>query len=44
MIDNRFLRLEHKGIWEIVDTPEEVIIALQNKDRGNEEWRKIAKI
>jgi uncharacterized protein (TIGR00730 family) len=44
MIENRFLRLEHKGIWEIVDTPEEVIIALNKKERGNEEWRKIAKI
>jgi uncharacterized protein (TIGR00730 family) len=44
MIDNQFLRLEHKGIWEVVDTPEEVIIALNNKDRGNEDWRKIAKI
>jgi hypothetical protein len=44
MIDKRFLRLEHKGIWEIVNTPEEVITALHNKDRGNEDWRKIAKI
>ena len=44
MIKKQFLRLEHKGIWEIVDTPEEVIIALNNKGRGNEEWRKIAKI
>jgi uncharacterized protein (TIGR00730 family) len=44
MIENQFLRLEHKGIWEIVDTPEEVILALNNKERGNEEWRKIAKI
>jgi len=44
MIANRFLRLEHKGIWEIVNTPEEVIVALNNKERGNEEWRRIAKI
>lgn len=44
MIDNQFLRLEHKGIWEIVNTPEEVIVALNNKERGNEEWRRIAKI
>jgi hypothetical protein len=27
-----------------VNTPEEVIIALNNNNRGNEEWRKIAKI
>ena len=44
MIENHFLRLEHKGIWQVVDTPEEVIIALNKKERGNEEWRKIAKI
>jgi uncharacterized protein (TIGR00730 family) len=44
MIDKNFMRLEHKGIWEIVNTPEEVIIALNKKERGNEEWRKIAKI
>jgi uncharacterized protein (TIGR00730 family) len=44
MVDGHFLRSEHKGIWEVVNTPEEVIIALNNKDRGNEEWRKIAKI
>ncbi|MCX6329799.1 MAG: TIGR00730 family Rossman fold protein [Bacteroidia bacterium] len=44
MIDKNFMRLEHKGIWEIVNTPEEVIIALNKKEGGNEEWRKIAKI
>jgi uncharacterized protein (TIGR00730 family) len=44
MIKGDFLRFEHKGIWEVVDTPEEVINALNNKNRGNEEWRKIAKI
>lgn len=44
MISHQFLRLEHKGIWQVVDTPEEVIVALNKKDRGNEAWRKIAKI
>lgn len=44
MVDKNFLRFEHKGIWEIVDTPEEVILALNKKDRINEDWRKIAKI
>jgi uncharacterized protein (TIGR00730 family) len=44
MVENHFLRSEHKGIWEIVNTPEEAISALKNKKRGNEEWRKIAKI
>ena len=44
MISNNFMRFEHKGIWEIASTPEEVITALNNKERGNEKWRKIAKI
>ncbi len=44
MVENQFLRMEHMGIWEIVDTPEEVITALSNRNRGNEEWRRIAKI
>lgn len=44
MIDNSFLRTEHKAIWEVVNTPEEVLTALSKKERGNEEWRKIAKI
>lgn len=44
MVGNHFLRAEHKGIWKIVNTPEEVIAELNNKEKGNEEWRKIAKI
>ena len=44
MINNHFLRFEHKDIWQIVNTPEEAVSALINRDRGNEEWRKIAKI
>ncbi len=44
MVDNNFLRFEHKEIWEIVNTPEEVIIALNRTDRIAEDWRKIAKI
>jgi uncharacterized protein (TIGR00730 family) len=44
MVENQFLRKEHKGIWQVANTPEEVIIALKNKNRDNEEWRKIAKI
>lgn len=44
MVDNHFLRFEHKGIWEIANSPEEAIVALTNNSRGNEEWRKIAKI
>jgi uncharacterized protein (TIGR00730 family) len=44
MIKGNFLRFEHKGIWEVVNSPDEVISALSNNNRGNEEWRKIAKI
>jgi len=44
MVENNFLRKEHKGIWEVVNTPEEVIEILNRKDRGSEEWRRIAKI
>lgn len=44
MIETNFMRFEHKGIWEIVNTPEEVITALRKKDRKNEQWRKTAKI
>ena len=44
MVETHFLRKEHKGLWEIANTPEEVIIALNRKDRINEAWRGIAKI
>lgn len=44
MISSNFMRFEHKGIWETANSPEEVITALNNRERGNEEWRKIAKI
>ena len=44
MIAGHFLRYEHKGMWEIADTPEEVIKYLS----GNNEWltdpRSIARI
>jgi uncharacterized protein (TIGR00730 family) len=44
MISSNFMRFEHRGIWEVANTPEEVIASLNKKGRGNEEWRKIAKI
>jgi uncharacterized protein (TIGR00730 family) len=44
MIASNFMRFEHKGIWEVVNTPGEVISALKAGKKGNEEWRKIAKI
>ena len=44
MVDTNFLRKEHKGIWKVVNTPGEVLESLRNNEKGNEEWRKIAKI
>ena len=44
MIDSNFLRKEHKGIWKVVNTPGEVLDAIRNNEKGNEVWRKIAKI
>jgi len=44
MIDSNFLRKEHKGIWKVVNTPGEVMDALRDDGKGNEEWRRIAKI
>lgn len=44
MVDANFLRREHKGIWKVVNTPGEVLESLSNNEKGNEEWRKIAKI
>src|SRR4030042_4661844 len=41
MVNHNFLRKEHKEIWEVVNTPEEVMEVLNRKERGNEEWRKI---
>jgi hypothetical protein len=44
MVENHFLRSEHKAIWQVVNTPEEALKALINREKGSEEWRKIAKI
>jgi uncharacterized protein (TIGR00730 family) len=44
MITGNFLRIEHKGIWEIADTPEEVLLALSNNKGWIDDPRKIAKI
>lgn len=44
MVRDHFLRSEHKGIWQVVNTPEQAVNALINREKGSEEWRKIAKI
>jgi len=44
MISGHFLRLEHKGIWEIAATPEEVMVSLSRNKGWIEDPRRIAKI
>lgn len=44
MITGNFLRLEHKRIWEVVSTPEEVIASLRSYDGWHEDWRRSARI
>jgi len=44
MISGHFLRNEHKGIWEIATTPEEVIIALTKNKGWIDDPRRMAKI
>jgi uncharacterized protein (TIGR00730 family) len=44
LVEGHFLRLEHKDIWEIVNTPEEAISALNNYKGWLEDPRRIASI
>jgi uncharacterized protein (TIGR00730 family) len=44
MITGHFLRFEHKGIWEIAGTPEEVMVYLANNKSWIQDPRNIAKI
>jgi uncharacterized protein (TIGR00730 family) len=44
MIAGNFLRIEHKGIWEIANTPEGVLTALSMDKGWIDDPRKIAKI
>lgn len=44
MVEGHFLRFEHKEIWEVVDTPEEVITALTKNKNWIDDPRRIAKI
>lgn len=44
MISNHFLRLEHKSMWEIVESPSEALKALANYKGWLEDPRKIARI
>jgi hypothetical protein len=44
MVEGQFLRFEHKGIWEIANTPKEVLYALSNYTSWLDDPRRIAKI
>lgn len=44
MISNQFLRIEHKGIWTIANTPKDVLAALLNYTSWLDDPRRIAKI
>lgn len=44
MISGNFLRYEHKGIWEIADTPEDAITLLLKKQDWLHDPRSIARI
>jgi len=44
MVSGNFLRYEHKGIWEVADTPEEVLLLLARKEDWLPDPRSIAKI
>jgi uncharacterized protein (TIGR00730 family) len=44
MVSGNFLRYEHKGMWKIADTPEEVIACLIKNEGWFRDPRSIAKI
>ena len=44
MVAGHFLRFEHKGMWDIAGTPEEVLLFLARKSNWTRDPRSIAKI
>ena len=44
MVSGNFLRYEHKGMWEVANTAEEVLILLGKKDGWHQDPRSIARI
>jgi uncharacterized protein (TIGR00730 family) len=44
MVSGHFLRYEHKEMWKVADTPEEVLLHLANNESWNYDPRAIAKI
>jgi uncharacterized protein (TIGR00730 family) len=43
-IDENFMRNEHKRMWEVVNTPEEVLNAIRNSDKWDSNARSFAAI
>ena len=44
MVSGHFLRFEHKGMWEIADSVEEVMVLLGKKEGWRQDPRSIARI
>ena len=44
MVTGHFLRFEHKGMWEIADSVEEVMVLLGKKEGWHQDPRSIARI
>jgi uncharacterized protein (TIGR00730 family) len=44
MVEGHFLRFEHKGMWEVASTPDEVIACLSRTNDWNSDPRSIARI
>ena len=43
MVSGNFLRYEHKGMWEIANTPEEVMVLLDEEGRLASRSQKLCK-
>ena len=44
MIDEKFMRPEHRGIWQVVNTPEEILPAIENAPEWSEDKINIAAV
>jgi hypothetical protein len=44
MISGNFLRYEHKGMWEIAPTVEDVMVLLARREDWHPDPRKLARI
>lgn len=44
MIEEKFMRPEHRGIWQVVATPEEILAAIQNAPEWSEDKINIAAV